>query len=1040
MKRAIAGFLVAASFTASCFAAAPVIKPTMPVVYVSSTMQFVADQTVTWSVAFGTGTISAGGLYTAPSSFLAKNQMMGWQLLPNDSIYNTRVDSCPILASSNTYFHNNTTNDHWVAEVDMPSSFVTYQTNLASMTFQYTPENNGMFPMNGISSMSVENGLFAENAVDEHILSVNISTGCFMEMYKYFGYNKDAGAGFPNTNSRSGVMYCNNYTTYHTVDAASLKILPLATRYSEIVACRDYGVPIQHAQRFTLPNGYINNTHKWPANDNSLSGAGELPEGTWIRLKSNVAISTYSATAQCLLNQYRKYGMVLADGGTSMHAQLLADAVGDYTNFTAITSELSTLSSLTANDFEVVDPVVMQSTNTAMANYHTEQVATNTYVVPDNYAIIAASNTTTHQVSYMSVQLRPVTIGVTQPAGYSFLAGAPATQLPVILSGAPNDPTYSCTMSPSTGTLSRGGIYTPPAAVLTRTSTTVTCVSHQDPAVWTKFPLYIYTSTGARVSLSNASENDYGPDVNGNKWYGDMGAMWRLQGHANCDWTGDSGWGGVTDSGLYKHCEYVNNGSGDYFGRYYLANGTYTVNMKFSVGQPDFSRGTWQTEADSQGQVFSSTYTTVFVGTGPWQALGLTLNVADLYDIIGNGHSDTPGQISMTRRATDNTFYYAMRHLAPNNASQPASSLAAVELALVSLDTSISSPTLTLSDTGSGIDETITIISSNSTGGQFKLVFEAADNWGLSQWYDLVNDGNSQTNLALAYSVNGPANMCNRENGLGNLTFYGKDDNKYNIFEASCVYSSQFRSMTIVRNTPTLVILESKGYGMSASPTIDTNTLVTVDYYIYPNGQIYIHDNITVSDPWDFTAGGTQNNYFMEFALNNPGATGSVPPDSGVGWARASYSQNPYDYVSGADRYVFAYWDGSTIGYSTFTKASIMAVPSPNNTSGLAVGQISHNWSCGTGCGTTRWGYSFTSSSSSVLNMSAGASVSWDWMIQLGSQGSQYLPDLSSVSVCDPIATAYINNPTPNVPALQTSVNKSSSSGKVKSKGKVRFK
>jgi hypothetical protein len=53
------------------------------------------------------------------------------------------------------------------------------------------------------------------------------------------------------------------------------------------------------------------------------------------------------------------------------------------------------------------------------------------------------------------------------------------------------------------------------------------------------------------------------------------------------------------------------------------------------------------------------------------------------------------------------------------------------------------SPSLQLIDSGSGLLRSVTI----ESGGQFRLVFEASDNWGLDQWYDLVNDPKAMTNL-----------------------------------------------------------------------------------------------------------------------------------------------------------------------------------------------------------------------------------------------------------------------------------------------------
>ena len=315
---------------------------------------------------------------------------------------------------------------------------------------------------------------------------------------------------------------------------------------------------------------------------------------------------------------------------------------------------------------------------------------------------------------------------------------------------------------------------------------------------------------------------------------------------------------------------------------------------------------------------------------------------------------------------------------------------------------------LSLVCSGTGINETVTVESAH----QFRLVFEAADNWGLSQWYDLVNDPNTTTNLALAYSVGGTGAPCDRENGIPQITYYGIDDEKQSIFEASCKYASSFRSMTILGSSPSLVTLQTVSHPMVASST-SKNLTGTTTYYIYPNGQIYIHQNIAVLSAVDLTLGGTTRNFTIEVALNDPSGGSSLATTSG--WIRASATQNPYSYVGAPENYLFAYWNSSDPGYPNFTKASIEIVNSPNNSIGVAGGQILHGWACGTGCGTQRWGYA-GSSTSSFLNLGNGASVSWDFMIQLGTQGSSVLPNINSSAVAGPIATSYRANPTPPLP------------------------
>jgi hypothetical protein len=81
-----------------------------------------------------------------------------------------------------------------------------------------------------------------------------------------------------------------------------------------------------------------------------------------------------------------------------------------------------------------------------------------------------------------------------------------------------------------------------------------------------------------------------------------------------------------------------------------------------------------------------------------------------------------------------------------------------------------------LVDSGSGLSRTVTVEST----GLFRLVFEAADNWGISQWYDLVNDPSARTNLTgPGYGVT--KDISTAEPGLFQQVFYGTrpDDPKY---------------------------------------------------------------------------------------------------------------------------------------------------------------------------------------------------------------------------------------------------------------------
>jgi hypothetical protein len=313
---------------------------------------------------------------------------------------------------------------------------------------------------------------------------------------------------------------------------------------------------------------------------------------------------------------------------------------------------------------------------------------------------------------------------------------------------------------------------------------------------------------------------------------------------------------------------------------------------------------------------------------------------------------------------------------------------------------------LTLVCSGTGINQAVTVESSH----QFRLVFEAADNWGLSQWYDLVNNPTATTNLALAYGVGGPSQACARESGIPQITFYGDGDKKASMFMAGCGYSTASRSMTILTNTTSQVVLQTVGYPMAGS--IDTNVTVTTTYDIRPDGHIYINQKVAVAAAQNLTA----DNYVLEVGLNDP--SGGSASTTTSGWIRASDTQNPV--VSGGNpwfQYMFAYWDSSDPNYPNFTKASILLVPgnSARNLWASIGGKILHGWSCGTGCGTQRWGFT-TSNADTAFNLPAGGHLSWDWLIVLGTQNSTIMSNFTSSSVAGAIANAYLANPVPPAP------------------------
>ncbi len=130
--------------------------------------------------------------------------------------------------------------------------------------------------------------------------------------------------------------------TWTSADAAGLPIFPGLVRYDEVAAGQ-----INHALRFTLQSSraaFVPPASHWAANSSNPLAA---PMGMRLRLKASFDVSTFSAANQVILNALKKYGMIMADNGSSMY---ISGAPDDRWN----NDDLHLLGNVNASDFEVV--------------------------------------------------------------------------------------------------------------------------------------------------------------------------------------------------------------------------------------------------------------------------------------------------------------------------------------------------------------------------------------------------------------------------------------------------------------------------------------------------------------------------------------------------------------------------------------------------------------------------------------------------------------------------------------------------------------
>ncbi|MBC8144222.1 MAG: hypothetical protein H7X80_01485 [bacterium] len=146
---------------------------------------------------------------------------------------------------------------------------------------------------------------------DRHVLAID-TTACML--YELFAARKDAsGDGWT---AESGAVFDLKTTAYRqdgwtSADAAGLPIFPGLVRYDEVAEGA-----INHAVRFTSrysQRGWIH-----PARHHAgRADTTYPPMGLRMRLRNDYDISAITGQARIIVQALKKYGMILADNGTS---------------------------------------------------------------------------------------------------------------------------------------------------------------------------------------------------------------------------------------------------------------------------------------------------------------------------------------------------------------------------------------------------------------------------------------------------------------------------------------------------------------------------------------------------------------------------------------------------------------------------------------------------------------------------------------------------------------------------------------------------
>lgn len=273
----------------------------------------------------------------------------GVVMFPKNNVWNTSIARLPVHQHSKKYIESigSTKSLHpdfgagtWQGQpLGIPINIVGPSTKQVQVEFEYADESDRVaYPIP--EKPKIEGGI--ESDGDRHLIAFDPANAKLYELYQVSrtskgGWAAGSGAVF---DLHSNQLRPEGWTS---ADAAGLPIMPGLVRYSELASGS-----IEHALRYTAPR--TQKAFVWPATHfaSSETDVNLPPMGIRLRLRSNFDESSFPADCQIILRCLKKYGMFLADNGSSWFISGEPDE--RWNNDT-----LHQLSRVTGADFEVVD-------------------------------------------------------------------------------------------------------------------------------------------------------------------------------------------------------------------------------------------------------------------------------------------------------------------------------------------------------------------------------------------------------------------------------------------------------------------------------------------------------------------------------------------------------------------------------------------------------------------------------------------------------------------------------------------------------------
>jgi hypothetical protein len=276
-------------------------------------------------------------------------------IFPKTNAWNQRVDKLPLVKNSAAIvgsigadgsvhpdFGSGRYNG---APIGIPYTTVSNKQKRVRVSFDYADESDkGPYPVP--ANAPIEGGRGSDG--DRHVIVVDRDACKLYELYA--AYPQNGGTSWKAGSGAIWSLKSNKVRPagWTSADAAGLPILPGLARYEDL---KKGG--IDHALRFTA--GRTRKAFIFPARHfaSSLTDPDLPAMGQRLRLKASFDVSSFPKQARVVLVALKRYGMILADNGSSWY---ITGAPNKGWN----NDDLHTLGKVKGSDFEVVDTATLK--------------------------------------------------------------------------------------------------------------------------------------------------------------------------------------------------------------------------------------------------------------------------------------------------------------------------------------------------------------------------------------------------------------------------------------------------------------------------------------------------------------------------------------------------------------------------------------------------------------------------------------------------------------------------------------------------------